>query len=68
MKDPVTRQIKTVSVRVEGPISLVETSTAMKELDHENLNRCFIIAIEPSHKLTREPSVVGTFMISYLKR
>jgi hypothetical protein len=52
MKDPVTGQIKTVSIKVEGPISLIETSTEMKELNHENLNRCFIISIDETEEQT----------------
>jgi hypothetical protein len=28
MKDPVTSQIKTVSIRVDGPIAFVETTTS----------------------------------------
>ena len=44
MKDAVTGQIKTVSIKVEGPISFVETTTS-GEINPENLNRCFVISI-----------------------
>ncbi|MFX1503730.1 MAG: hypothetical protein ACFFDH_22405 [Promethearchaeota archaeon] len=52
MKDSVTGQIKTVTIKVNGPISLVETTTN-GELNHENLNRCFVIAIDESEEQTR---------------
>jgi len=52
MKDPVTGQIKTISIRVNGPISLVETTTN-GELHPENLNRCFVVSIDESEEQTR---------------
>ena len=52
MKDPVTGQIKTVSIKVEGPISFVETTTN-GEINPENLNRCFVIGIDESEEQTR---------------
>jgi len=53
MKDPLSGEIKTVSIRVEGPISLAETTTN-GELNPENLNRCFVIGIDESEEQTRE--------------
>ncbi len=52
MKDSVTGQIKTVSIKVEGPISFVETTTS-GEINPENLNRCFVIGIDESEDQTR---------------
>jgi len=52
MKDQVTGQIKTVSIKVEGPISFVETTTN-GEINPENLNRCFVIGIDESEDLTK---------------
>ena len=52
MKDPVSGQIKTVSIKVEGPISFVETTTS-GEINPENLNRCFVIGIDESEDQTR---------------
>ncbi|HEC61182.1 MAG TPA: hypothetical protein ENI27_02885, partial [bacterium] len=52
MKDAVTGQIKTVSIKVEGPISFVETTTS-GEINPENLNRCFVIGIDESEDQTR---------------
>jgi hypothetical protein len=52
MKDSVTGQIKTVTIKVNGPIALVETTTN-GELNPENLNRCFVVAIDESEEQTR---------------
>ena len=52
MKDQVTGQIKTVTIKVNGPIALVETTTN-GELNPENLNRCFVVAIDESEEQTR---------------
>ena len=52
MKDQVTGQIKTVTIKVNGPISFVETTTN-GELNPENLNRCFVVAIDESEEQTR---------------
>jgi len=52
MKDPATGQIKTISIKVEGPISFVETTTS-GEINPENLNRCFVIGIDESEDQTR---------------
>ena len=51
MKDPASGQIKTVTITVEGPISLVETTTS-SEVNAENLNRCFVLSIDESEKQT----------------
>ena len=53
MKDPASGQIKTVTITVNGPIALVETSTSA-EVNPENLNRCFIIGIDESEEQTGE--------------
>jgi len=52
MKDNVTGQIKTVTIKVEGPISFVETTTS-GDINPENLNRCFVIGIDESEDQTR---------------
>jgi hypothetical protein len=52
MKDQTTGQIKTVSIRVNGPIALAETTTN-GEINPENLNRCFVIGIDESEEQTR---------------
>ena len=52
MKDQITGQIKTVSIRVNGPISLAETTTN-GEVNPENLNRCFVIGIDESEEQTK---------------
>lgn len=44
MKDPVSGQIETAAITVNGPISLVETSTSA-DVNPENLNRCFVILL-----------------------
>jgi hypothetical protein len=51
MKDQTTGQIKTVTIKVNGPIALVETTTN-GELNPENLNRCFVLAIDESEEQT----------------
>ncbi len=52
MKDQVTGEIKTVSITVNGPISLAETTTS-SNLNPENLNRCFVLSIDESEEQTR---------------
>ena len=52
IKDPVTGLIKTITVKVNGPISLVET-TSSGEINIENLNRCFIISVDESEEQTK---------------
>ena len=51
VKDPVSGQIKTATITVHGPISLVETSTSA-DVNPENLNRCFVIAIDETEEQT----------------
>jgi hypothetical protein len=52
MKDPVSGEIKTVTIKVNGPISLAETTTSTN-LNPENLNRCFVLSIDESEEQTR---------------
>ena len=52
MKDPVTNQIKTVIITVNGPVSLVETATDNSVINPENLNRCFVIGIDETEEQT----------------
>ena len=68
MKDPVTGQVKTESITVNGPISLVETTTS-GEINPENLNRCYVIGIDESeeqtaliHKLQRKNQTIEGFL------
>ena len=51
IKDPVSGQIKTATITVHGPTSLVETSTSA-EINPENLNRCFVVAIDEAEEQT----------------
>ena len=53
LKDPISGQIKTTTITVNGPIALVETSTSTN-VNPENLNRCFIIGIDESEEQTSE--------------
>ena len=52
MKDQGTGQIKTVTITVNGPISLVETTTS-SNVNPENLNRCFVMGIDESEEQTK---------------
>jgi hypothetical protein len=52
MKDATTGEIKTVTIRVNGPISLAETTTS-GNVNQENLNRCFVLSIDESEEQTR---------------
>ena len=52
MKDQTTGQIKTVSIKVNGPIALAITTTS-SEINPENINRCFIIGIDESEDQTK---------------
>ncbi len=49
MKDQSTGQVKTVTITVNGPISLAETTTS-SNVNPENLNRCFVISIDESEE------------------
>jgi len=69
VKDPVSGQIRTATITVHGPISLVETSTSA-DVNPENLNRCFVIGIDETeeqtahiHKLQRKSYTVEGFLM-----
>jgi hypothetical protein len=69
MKDPATNRIKTVVIKVNGPVALVETATDNSALHPENLNRCFVIGIDESeeqtagiHRVQRESHTVDGFL------
>ena len=51
VKDHSTGQIKTVTIKVNGPIALVETTTS-GEVNPENLNRYFVMAIDETEEPT----------------
>ena len=50
-KDPVTGQLVTQEYRVEGPVMLFLTTTAI-DLDEELLNRCLVLTINESREQT----------------
>ncbi len=52
MKDSASGEIKTVTIKVNGPISLAETTTS-SNVNPENLNRCFVLSIDESEEQTR---------------
>ena len=52
MKDPISGQIKTERITVNGPIALAETTTS-GDVNPENLNRCFVVGIDESEDQTR---------------
>ena len=52
VKDSSTGQTRTTTITVNGPISLIET-TSSGELNPENLNRCFVIGIDESEEQTQ---------------
>ena len=52
MKDPVTGQVKTETITVNGPISLAETTTN-GDVNPENLSRSFVVGIDESEDQTR---------------
>jgi len=52
LKDNITGQIRTVNIKVNGPIALVETTTN-GEVNAENLNRCFVIGIDETEEQTK---------------
>ena len=69
MKDPTTNQIKTVVIKVNGPVSLVETATDNSVIHPENLNRCFVVGIDESeeqtfniHELQRKSHTVDGYL------
>ena len=52
IENPATNQIKTVVIKVNGPVSLVETATDNSVINPENLNRCFVIGIDETEEQT----------------
>jgi len=51
-KDPATGQLVTHEYRVEGPVMLFLTTTAI-DLDEELLNRCLVLSVNESREQTR---------------
>lgn len=51
-KDPVTGKLVTQDYRVEGPVALMLTTTAI-DLDEELKNRCLVLTIDESREQTR---------------
>jgi len=51
-KNPQTGRLGTETYRVEGPVSLLLTTTAI-EMDEEFQNRCFVLAVDESREQTR---------------
>ncbi|MFN3465522.1 MAG: CHC2 zinc finger domain-containing protein [Terricaulis sp.] len=51
-KDPVTGKLMTQEYRVEGPVALMLTTTAI-DLDEELKNRCLVLTIDESRDQTR---------------
>ena len=51
-KNPQTGRLGTETYRVEGPVSLILTTTAI-EMDEEFQNRCFVLAVDESREQTR---------------
>jgi len=51
-KDPATGQLVTQEYRVEGPVMLFLTTTAI-DIDEELLNRCLVLTINESREQTR---------------
>jgi len=50
-KDPATGDLQTKTYRVEGPVMLFLTTTAI-DIDEELLNRCFVLTINESREQT----------------
>ena len=50
-KDPLTGQLVTQEYRVEGPVMLFLTTTAI-DIDEELLNRCLVLTIDESREQT----------------
>lgn len=50
-KDPATGQLVTLEYRVEGPVMLFLTTTAI-DIDEELLNRCLVLTIDESREQT----------------
>ncbi len=51
-KDPETGRLVTHEYRVEGPVAIFLTTTAI-EVDEELLNRCLVLAVDESREQTR---------------
>ena len=51
-KDPVTGNLVTQEYRVEGPVMLFLTTTAI-EIDEELLNRCLVLSVDEGREQTR---------------
>ena len=51
-KDPQTGRLVTQEYRVEGPVAILSTTTAI-DLDPEFLNRCLVLAVDESREQTR---------------
>ncbi|MGH8228505.1 MAG: toprim domain-containing protein [Steroidobacteraceae bacterium] len=56
-KDPASGQLVTQAYRVEGPVMLFLTTTAI-EIDEELLNRCLVLSVNESREQTRAIQVV----------
>ncbi len=51
-KDPVSGELKTREYRVEGPVMIMLTTTAI-EIDEELKNRCLVLTVNESREQTR---------------
>ena len=51
-KDPVSGKLVTHAYRVEGPVALLLTTTAI-EIDEELLNRCLVLTVDEGREQTR---------------
>jgi hypothetical protein len=51
-KDPVTGKLVTHEYRVEGPVSILLTTTAI-EIDEELMNRCLVLTVDEGREQTR---------------
>jgi DNA primase catalytic core len=51
-KDPVTGKLITLEYRVEGPVMILTTTTAM-DADEELLNRCFVLSVDEDRLQTQ---------------
>jgi DNA primase len=51
-KDPVTGQMVTREYRVEGPVMILTTTTAI-DIDEELLNRCLVLSVDESREQTQ---------------
>jgi hypothetical protein len=51
-KDPQTGRLVTHEYRVEGPVAILLTTTAI-DVDEELLNRCLVLSVEESREQTR---------------